>query len=37
MESRVSLLEQEVAKRPDIDTVSYRYLMLHFISYGSDR
>jgi|688.fasta_scaffold2197579_1 hypothetical protein len=35
LESRVSLLEQEVARRPDIDTVAYRYLYapLHFVRY----
>ncbi len=39
LESRVSLLEQEVAKRPDIDTVAYRYQYrtLRFKPYGSDR
>jgi hypothetical protein len=39
LESRVSLLEQEVAKRPDIDTVAYRYQYrtLRFLRYGIDR
>ncbi len=31
----MSLLEQEVAKRPDIDTVAYRYLnaLVHIVRY----